>query len=181
MLAAARPAREAASPSAPKKRPDLATIWNHTYLHGEAWLSESLPVGGTVKIGVPRVYLVLGAAIGPLDRRAGAVWGLGLGTAGRARGRFTPSLDAVAWFLSSDGDDGIRQARLLQLRPLLAWQFKRDGQVSLLAGPTFNLATANHNGNRQWSFGQDRWLWLNTADDQSIIRLWPGVQVGLRF
>lgn len=182
-FAAATPALKVASPpAAPGKRLDLATVWRHTYVHGEAWLSESLPVGGTAKVGVQRAYLVLNAAIGPLDRRSGVAWGLGLGTAGRARGRFTPSVDLVAWALPKDGDDDdIRHARLVQLRPLLAWQLKRDGQVSLLLGPTLNLATATQTSLRRWSFGQDQQLWLNKTDDQTVLRLWPGVQVGVRF
>ena len=183
-LSAIPPARAAASPPAVTtgRRLDLANLWGHTYLHGEAWLSESLPVGGMVKIGVQHAYLVLNVAIGPLDRRSGVAWGLGLGTAGRARGRFTPSVDLVAWALPSDSDDDdIRQARLVQLRPLLAWQLKRDGKVSLLLGPTLNLATATQKGARRWSFGQDQWLWQNSTDDQSVKRLWPGLQAGVRF
>ncbi|MFD1468956.1 hypothetical protein ACFQ48_12035 [Hymenobacter caeli] len=183
-LATIQPARAPASPPAvaPGKRLDLANAWGHTYLRGEAWLSEGLPVGGMVKIGVQHAYLVLNAAIGPFDRRSGVAWGLGLGTAGRARGRFTPSVDLVAWALpSDDDDDDIRHARLVQLRPLLAWQLKRDGKVSLLLGPTLNLATAAQRGARRWSFGQDQWLWLNSTDDQSVRRLWPGVQAGVRF
>lgn len=172
-----------AADSLAAKRPDPAARKNPFYLHGEAWLSESLPIGGTAKVGVRRAYLVLGAASGPFGQHVGPAGGIGLGTAGRARGRFTPSLDVIQWFLSGDGDDGPRQTRLTQLRPLLAWQIKATGRACLLAGPTLNLATAPaaRTGPRRWSFGQDQWRWLDAQSGQSVVRLWPGVQVGVRF
>ena len=144
------------------------------YLHGEAWLSESLPVGVTGKVGLARAYLVLGVAAGPFDHPA---WCVGLGTAGRARGRFTPSLDLLEWFVPGDDHELIS---LTQLRPQLAWQLRRQGRLALLAGPTLNLASADNRGMPRGSFGQHQWLWLD-GDGHHSVRGWPGVQVGLRF
>ena len=150
------------------------------YLHGEAWGSESLPLNAAVKLGVSRLYLVLGAAAEPFGRQSDWAWGVGAGTAGRPRGRFTPSVDLMQWFLS--GNRGLNKSRLTQLRPALAWQFKPGGRWQLVGGPTLNLATARREpGRSRWQLGQDQWLWLNSDKGQSVLRLWPGVQLGLRF
>lgn len=153
-----------------------------SYLHGEAWLSESLPLGAAVKVGVPRIYLVLGVAAGPPGPQSGGLaWGVGLGTAGQPRGRFTPSLDVVHWFVG--GDRETTPSSLTQLRPQLGWQLKQGGRWQLFGGPTLNLAVARRRGPlpQHWDFGRDQWLWVNQMDYDSSLRLWPGVQVGLRF
>lgn len=169
------------------------------YLHGEAWASETLPLSGAVKVGWPRLHAVLSVAAGPLDRHGGSwAWGGGFGTVGRARGRFTPSLDVLQWVVSGDGwGDTSPGGSLTQLRPALAWQIKREGRWLLVGGPTLNLATTRFErpGNpgpgspgpgpqpagSRWNLGQGQWLWLNQIDEHSGVRLWPGVQVGLRF
>lgn len=155
------------------------------YLHAEGWTSVSLPLGATVKVGLPRAYLVLGVALADNGRRVGPALGLGLGTAGRARGRFTPSFDALAWRVGADRDQlGPGPVLLLQLHPQLSWQVRRDGRLALVAGPTLNLATAQHRGPQlppRWDFGRDQWLLINQVDTESLLRLWPGVRVGLRF
>ncbi len=165
----------------PDQRRDLSTSWKSIYLHGEAWASESLPVGAVAKVGVARAYMVLGVAVAPAEHHAGAAWGVGLGTAGRARGRFTPSLDLVQWFLGHDGDEGAGPTYLTQLRPQLAWQLRREGRWALVLGPTFNLATADSHGTQHGNFGHNQWLWVDGGNERSSVRFWPGVQVGLRF
>ena len=179
----------AAQAADPAKKPfALASLLHPSYLHGEAWGSESLPFNAAVKVGIPRIYLVLGVAAGPFDHQSGgAAWGVGLGTAGRPRGRFTPSLDVLHWFLSGPGGD--RDAphdQLTQLRPALAWQFKQGGRWQLVGGPTLNLATGRRPpgpgpGPFRWPLGQHQWLWVNSDDGPSLLRLWPGVQLGVRF
>lgn len=168
-------------PAAHKSLSDRINFLREPYLHGEVWGSESLPLNAAAKLGAQRISLVVGVASGPFGRRTGLTGGVGLGTAGAARGRFTPSLDIIYWFLASDRDDDVSHAALVQLRPAVAWQLRQGGQLQLFGGPTLNLATAQHNGSRRWSFGQDQWLWASDTDDLHITRLWPGVQVGLRF
>lgn len=166
-------------PADPKARTRSA---RRLYLHGEAWASGTLPLNGLVKFGIPRAYLVLGAATGPFDRRTGVAWGVGLGTTGPAWGRFTTSLDLLHWALPTDGDDGITHARLFQLRPVLSYALKASGRLQLVAGPTLNLAMATRNAQRvHWEFADNRWTWLESSDDGTLLRLWPGMQVGLRF
>ncbi len=161
-------------------RPALAGLLHRGYLHGEAWTSETLPLNGAVKLGVPRIYLVLGAALGLFDHQSGPSWGVGIGTAGRSRGRFTLSLDLMQWFVG--GDREAPPSLLTQLRPLLAWQLRQGSRWQLLAGPTLNLATAHQEGPRlHWPLGQDQWLWLSSDRGPDLLRLWPGLQVGLRF
>ncbi|MDB5235650.1 MAG: hypothetical protein JWR44_2643, partial [Hymenobacter sp.] len=162
----------------------LASLLHPSYLHAEAWASETLPLNAAVKVGIPRIYLMLGVAAGPLGRPPGGVaGGVGLGTVGQHRGRFTPSLDLMQWFLS--GDRETPGSQLTQLRPLLAWQIKQGGRLQLIGGPTLNLATGpRRDGGRprgDGELGQGQWLWLNSGDDRSFLRLWPGVQLGLRF
>ena len=165
------------------------TSWlSRGYLHGEAWTSESLPLNAVVKVGIQRIYLLGGVAFGPLGRHPDWAGGVGLGTAGRPRGRFTPSLDLVHWWLSTGPEpDNVSHQRLTQLRPTLAWQLKAGGRWQLVGGPTLNLATARSPesgpaGRRgRWDFGRDQWLWLNDEDNRTPVRLWPGVQLGLRF
>lgn len=166
----------------PAKKPFvLASLLHPTYLHGEAWVSESPLLSAAVKLGIPRIYLVLGVAAGPLDHQSGGVaWGVGVGTAGRLRGRFTPSLDLVQWFVG--GDRETIPSGLTQLRPQVAWQLKQGGRWQLVGGPTLNLATAHHESPpTRWALGQDQWLWVNSDHGPSLLRLWPGVQLGLRF
>lgn len=176
------------APAAAKTSFALTNLLHPSYLHAEAWNSETLPIGATVKAGFPRIYLTLGVAAGPLGRQTGGVaGGVGFGTAFEARGRFTPSLDLLQWFLSGDHDTP--GSRLTQLRPLLAWQIKQGRRLQLIGGPTLNLATGNrHDGGpgpgrprEDGELGQGQWLWLNSGDDRSFLRLWPGVQLGLRF
>ncbi|MDO7854061.1 hypothetical protein [Hymenobacter convexus] len=152
-----------------------------SYLHAEAWGSESLPLNAAVKVGFPRIYLTLGIAAGPGGRQSGGVaGGVGLGTVGQPRGRFTPSLDVMQWFLS--GNRETPGSSLTQLRPLLAWQLKSGGRLQLIGGPTLNLATGRReDGRTREGLGQDQWLWLNSSDEHSFLRLWPGLQLGLRF
>lgn len=162
----------------------LASLLRPSYLHAETWGSETLPLSATIKIGFPRIYLTIGAAAGPLGHQSGGVaGGIGLGTTFEARGRFTPSLDLLQWFLT--GDRQMPGSQLTQLRPLLAWQIKQGGRLQLMAGPSLNLATgARAGGGRprgDGELGQGQWLWLNAGDDRSFLRLWPGVQLGLRF
>lgn len=160
----------------------LARLAAHVYLHGEAWASGTLPLHALAKVGISRAYVVLGAATGPFDRRTGVAWGVGVGTTGPAWGRFTTSLDLVQWVLPTDGDDGITRARLFQLRPVLAYSLKAGGRLQVVGGPTLNLATARRNTQRtHWEFADNRWTWLESSDDGTLLRLWPGVQLGLRF
>ncbi|MGI4863326.1 MAG: hypothetical protein ACRYFZ_05335 [Janthinobacterium lividum] len=186
----ALPGQESSSPAGPGQAGNPVAVESAAltaplrglYLHGEAWGSESLPVGATVKLGIPRIYLVLGAAVGPADHRSGWAFGGGLGTVGKARGRFTLSLDLMQWFLTGDGEMDASQGRLTQLRPALAWQLKRGSRWQLIGGPTLNLASARRDGMRtRWTLGQDQWLWLDSADGPANTRLWPGVQLGVRF
>jgi len=160
----------------------LASLLHPSYLHGEAWVSESLLLNAAVKVGIPRLYLVLGVATGPTGRQSGGVaWGVGLGTAGRLRGRFTPSLDLVHWFVS--GDRETPPSNLTQFRPQIGWQLKQGGRWQLIGGPTLNLATSRQRGPQpqRWDFGRAQWLWINQGDGESLLRLWPGVQVGIKF
>ncbi len=172
-----------AADSAARKFPVPAGLTRRFYLHGEAWGSETLPLSAAVKLGIPRLYAVLGAAVGPFDHPAGWAWGVGVGTVGRPRGRFTPSLDVLHWFLSAPGDD--REAphdQLTQLRPALAWQLRPGGRWQLVGGPTLNLATGRRSrAPFPWPLGEHQWLWVNSDDGPSLLRLWPGVQLGLRF
>ncbi|WP_310395873.1 hypothetical protein [Hymenobacter sp.] len=163
----------------------LVNIVRHGYLKGEVWASESLPLNAVVKLGVRRYYTVLGAAAEPFGNRVQWAAGFGIGTAGRPRGRFTLSLDVVQWTLAGSSDDFAEQtdARLLtQLRPALAWQIEREGHLQLVVAPTLNLAIAWRNdGQPAWDFGANQLLFIDTAGGQSRTRLWPGLQVGLRF
>ena len=179
----------------PSARPDNATaevktpfaltsLLRPSYLHAEAWGSESLPLNAAVKVGFPRIYLTLGIAAGPFGRQSGGVaGGVGLGTVGQPRGRFTHSLDLLQWFLA--GNRETPGSSLTQLRPLLAWQLKSGGRLQLIGGPTLNLATGNRpdqgRSRGDGELGQGQWLWLNSGDEHSFLRLWPGVQLGLRF
>jgi hypothetical protein len=171
------------APPAAAKPFTLASLLRPSYLHGEAWGSETLPLGGTVKVGTPRLYLALGGAAGPLGRGQGegeVAWGGGVGTVGQPRGRFTPSFDLLYWFVSGDRDSP--GSRLIQLRPLLAWQIKEAGRWQLVAGPTLNLATLHREGpSPRGPLGQGQWLWLNTQNGPNSLRMWPGLQLGVRF
>ena len=167
----------------------LARLLRSSYLHAEAWSGETLPLNAAVKVGIPRIYLVLGVAVGPSGRQSGGLArGVGLGTVGQLRGRFTPSLDLMQWFLS--GDQGMSGPQLTQLRPLLAWQIKQGGRLQIMGGPTLNLAVGRRGGapgggalppRQDSEIGQGQWLWVDFGDDRSFLRLWPGIQVGLRF
>lgn len=170
-----------AASTAPSPPVNLGASWKGAYLHGEAWVSESLPLGAVAKVGVARAYLVLGVAGTASEHHLGGAWGVGLGTAGRARGRFTPSLDVMHWFLGRDGDEDARPTHLTQLRPLLAWQLKREGRWALLLGPTLNLATAASHDAQRGGFGHNQWLLVDKDDEHANVRFWPGMQVGLRF
>lgn len=160
----------------------LSLVRHGGYLHGEVWASESIPLNAVVKVGTRRYYTLLGVAAEPFVNQVEWAGGLGLGTAGRPRGRFTLSLDLMQWWLGGGGDDGVAARLLTQLRPALAWQLERTGRLQLVAGPSLNLALARRDKRlNYWSFGQDQWLWVNTTEEHALIRLWPGVQVGLRF
>jgi len=160
----------------------LSLVRHGGYLHGEVWASESLPLNAVVKVGTRRYYTLLGLAAEPFINQVEWAGGLGLGTAGRPRGRFTLSLDLMQWWLGGGGDDGVGKQLLTQLRPALAWQLERTGRLQLVAGPSLNLGLARRDNRfNRWSFGQDQWLWVNTTQEHALIRLWPGVQVGLRF
>ncbi len=164
----------------------IINIVRHGYLHGEVWASETLPLNAVVKLGVRRYYTILGAAAEPFGSRVQWAAGFGIGTAGLPHGRFTFSLDALQWTLAGTTDNTSSEtidARLLtQLRPAVAWQIEREGHLQLVISPTLNLAIAWSNDHQpQWDFGANQLLLINTAGAQSRTRLWPGLQVGLRF
>lgn len=193
--------QKSAPPRSPSASPDilapavaktpfaLARLLRSSYLHAEAWSGETLPLNAAVKVGIPRIYLVLGVAAGPSGRQSGGLArGIGLGTVGQLRGRFTPSLDLMQWFLL--GDQGISGPQLTQLRPLVAWQVKQGGRLQIMGGPSLNLAIGRRGSGpgggappprQDDELGQGQWLWLDSGDDRSFLRLWPGIQVGLRF
>ncbi len=166
--------------------PAAAAAWpGPKYLGFEASFGETLLAGGLGKVGWQRGYLLLGAAVA--DHRTGL--GIGLGGAGRARGRFTPTLEGMYWGLNAPRDARDSRSSLLQLRPALAWQLKAGSRFQLVGGPTFNLGFSHRDGPggpganfmREPPLGQGQWLWLQTDNGPDSIRLWPGVQIGLRF
>ena len=167
------PARDRASaPSA------LAGFMGPRHLRGEAGTGETLRGRAVVEVGFQRAYLVGGLALA--DHQGGA-WGLGLGTAGRARGRFTPSLDLVYWWVSSGSRDERNPSEdLLQLRPALAWQINAARRWQFVGGPTLNLVPVTHDGpSPRGGLGPGQGLRLDTGPGG--LRLWPGFQVGVRF
>ena len=164
----------------------IITIVRHGYLHGEVWASETLPLNAVLKLGVRRYYTLLGVAAEPFGSRVQWAGGFGIGIAGLPHGRFTLSLDALQWTLAGTTDnpnnETIDTRLLTQLRPAIAWQIERQGHVQLLVSPTLNLAVAWSNDHQpQWDFGANQLLLINTAGAQSRTRLWPGLQIGLRF
>ena len=164
----------------------IINIVRHGYLHGEVWTSETLPLNAVVKLGVRRYYTLLGASAEPFGNRVQWAAGIGVGTAGLPKGRFTFSLDLLHWTLAGTLNGANNQAidnRLLtQLRPAVAWQIERGSHLQLVVAPTLNLAIAWSNDHQpQWDFGANQLLLIDTAGDQSRTRLWPGLQVGLRF
>jgi hypothetical protein len=163
----------------------LINIVRHGYLRGEVWTSESLPLNAVVKLGVRRYYTIFGAAAEPFGNHVQWAAGLGIGTAGRPHGRFTFSLDALHWTLAGGSENADEQTdlrMLTQLRPALAWQIEQAGHLQLVVAPTLNLAIAwSRDGQPTWDFGANQLLLINTAGAQSRTRLWPGLQIGLRF
>jgi hypothetical protein len=164
----------------------IINIVRHGYLHGEVWASESLPLNAVVKLGVRRYYTLLGVAAEPFGNRVQWASGFGVGTAGKAHGRITLSLDLIQWTLAGTSEDAMAESYdahlFTQLRPALAWQIEREGHLQLVVSPTLNLAIAWSNDHQPtWDFGRDQWLLIDTAGSQSLTRLWPGLQVGLRF
>ena len=153
------------------------------YRRGEVWASETLPLNAVLKLGVMRYYTILGAATQPLGTRVRWAGGFGIGTAGAPRGRFTYSLDLMQWGLTEPGQEITGELRLLtQLRPALAWQMEANGHLQLVASPTLNLALAvNNTTPPTWDFGDNQLLLLNQTTNSTIWRLWPGIQLGLRF
>lgn len=167
--------------SAARKSRTLAARLRGGYLHGEAWVGESLPLNAALRLGIPRLHAVLGVATDPFGPGTDFAWGVGLGTAWQTRSRFTPSLDVTQWFVTGDREGPT--SRLTQLRPLLGWQLRPGSRWQLVGGPTLNLATAPRERGRppRWHLGQEQWLWLDSESPRSLTRLWPGVQLGLRF
>jgi hypothetical protein len=164
----------------------LISIVRHGYIHGEVWASETLPLNGAVKLGVQRYYTILGVAAEPFGNRVQWASGFGVGTAGKAHGRFTFSADLIQWSLAGTSEgidvDNIGARLLTQFRPAVAWQIERQGHLQLVVAPTLNLALAwNSIGTPEWDFGSNQWLWIDQAGEQSRTRLWPGIHVGLRF
>ena len=153
------------------------------YRRGEVWASETLPLNAVLKLGVMRYYTILGAATQPLGTRVRWAGGFGIGTAGAPRGRFTYSLDLMQWGLTEPGQEITGELRLLtQLRPALAWQMETNGHLQLVVSPTLNLALAvNNTTPPTWDFGDNQLLLLNQTTNSTIWRLWPGIQLGLRF
>ncbi|GAA3952819.1 hypothetical protein GCM10022406_38200 [Hymenobacter algoricola] len=160
----------------------IINIVRHGYLHGEVWASESLPLNAVLKLGVRHYYTMLGAATQPFGTRFRWASGFGIGTASRAHGRFTYSLDVMQWALAEPAISVTETRLLTQLRPAVAWQMEAAGHLQLVLAPTLNLALAyNSTSAPAWDFGQNQKLLINTSSNRSLTRLWPGVHIGLRF
>ncbi|SHI29875.1 hypothetical protein SAMN02745146_0427 [Hymenobacter daecheongensis DSM 21074] len=160
----------------------IINIVRHGYLHGEVWASESLPLNAVLKLGVRHYYTLVGVATQPFGTRFRWASGFGIGTASRPHGRFTYSLDVMQWALAEPAIS-TRETRLLtQLRPAVAWQLEPAGHLQLVLAPTLNLALAyNTTTPPDWDFGQNQQLLLDRSSNRSLTRLWPGLQIGLRF
>ncbi|RTQ53719.1 hypothetical protein EJV47_03000 [Hymenobacter gummosus] len=175
-LATEPPARPAAA-DAPASRSGPG--WPRgVALHGEVWTSEFMPLNGAIQFGPPRLYAIISASADPVGRQTSWALGAGVGTTGRAWGRFTPRLEVLQWVVDTDQERA--PGWLTQLRPSVGWQLREGRRWQLVGAPTLNLAVARPEPGR-WSLGQNQWLWLDADRDQPRLRLWPGVQVGLRF
>jgi hypothetical protein len=161
----------------------LINIVRHGYHKGEVWASETLPLNAVLKLGVTRYYTIFGVASQPIGTRVRWAFGFGLGTAGKPHGRFTYSLDLLQWTLTEPGADIDVEARALtQLRPTVAWQIEANGHLQLIVSPTLNLAVALDLAKTpDWDFGANQLLLINRTDSSSIWRMWPGLQIGVRF
>ncbi|HEX8655920.1 MAG TPA: hypothetical protein VF690_00210 [Hymenobacter sp.] len=158
-------------------------IVRHGYWRGEVWASETLPLNAVLKMGVRRYYSILGISAQPFGNRLKWAVCSGIGTAGLPHGRFTFSLDVLQWGLAgSKSDDPNDVPGLVQVRPALAWQIERESRMQLVVSPTLNLALATRTAvQSDWDFGANQLLIVNSIGAQTITRLWPGLQVGLRF
>ncbi|MCB2409517.1 LA_2272 family surface repeat-containing protein [Hymenobacter lucidus] len=160
----------------------IINIVRHGYLHGEVWASETLPLNAALKLGTTRYYTILSAATQPFGTRIHWATGFGIGTASRPHGRFSWNLDLLDWYLlKQPGTEGTLLS-YTQLRPSLVWQIEPQGHLGLVLSPTLNLGLyENDGGGTNSDFGKNQLLLLDTKTGQTLVRLWPGLQIGLRF
>ncbi|UOQ73834.1 LA_2272 family surface repeat-containing protein [Hymenobacter cellulosilyticus] len=160
----------------------LINIVRHGYLHGEVWTSETLPLNAALKLGVTRYYSILSVASQPFGSRVHWATGFGIGTASRPHGRFSWNLDLLDWYLlKQPGTEGTLLS-YTQLRPSLVWQIEPQGRLGLVISPTLNLGLYENDGSGTKSeFGKNQLLFLDTTTGKTLVRLWLGGQVGLRF
>ncbi len=160
----------------------IINIVRHGYVRGEIWASETLPLNVMVKTGVRRYYTLLGVSAQPFGNRIQWTVGFGIGTAGRAHGRFTFGLDAIEWGLAGAKSSDSEVPVLYQVRPSVAWQMEREGHLQLVVSPTLNLAFSRRmEGEPDWDFAANQLLFIDRAGSKYLTRLWPGAQIGLRF
>ncbi|MCB2378878.1 STN domain-containing protein [Hymenobacter sp. BT635] len=160
----------------------IINIVRHGYLHGEVWASETLPLNAALKLGTTRYYTILSAATQPFGSRVHWATGLGIGTASRQHGRFSWNLDLLDWYLlKQPGSEGTLLS-YTQLRPSLVWQIEPQGHLGLVVSPTLNMGLyENDGGGTKSDFGKNQLLLVDTKSGRTLVRLWPGVQIGLRF
>lgn len=160
----------------------LINVVRHGYLHSEVWTSETLPLNAALKLGVRRYYTIWSAATQPFGNRVHWATGFGVGTASRQHGRFSWNMDVLGWYLlKQPGTEGTLLS-YNQLRPSLVWQIEPEGHLGLVFSPTLNLALYENDGEGTKSdFGKNQLLLLDTKSGKTVVRMWPGVQVGLRF
>jgi hypothetical protein len=160
----------------------IINIVRHGYLHGEVWASETLPLNAALKLGVTRYYTILSAATQPFGTRIHWATGFGIGTASKPHGRFSWNLDLLDWYLlKQPGSDGTLLS-YTQLRPSLVWQIEPQGHLGLVVAPTLNLGLyENDGGGTNSDFGKNQLLLVDTKSGSTLVRLWPGLQIGLRF
>ncbi|TGE14850.1 LA_2272 family surface repeat-containing protein [Hymenobacter elongatus] len=160
----------------------IINIVRHGYLHGEVWASETLPLNAALKLGVTRYYTILSAATQPFGTRIHWATGFGIGTASRPHGRFSWNLDLLDWYLLKQPGTAGTLLSYTQLRPSLTWQIEPQGHLGLVFSPTLNMGLyENEGGGTSSDFGKNQLLLLDTKSGRTLVRLWPGVQIGLRF
>ncbi|NVJ08763.1 caspase family protein [Myxococcus sp. AM001] len=153
----------------------LVSIARNGQFHVEAFGSDFNYANTAIKVGSRYLYTTLVLGMGSMEGARGpSHWSLGLGLGAHipVSERFFLDVDAVSntlydWNVSFEGDRLLHQLRLVA-------GFQVAPNLAIIGGPTLNVL---HDVSGEPASNPSRLPSL----DAGGVRLWPGVQVGLRI
>jgi hypothetical protein len=144
--------------------------------------SESMYVNAVFKLGGKKLYNIFAAAAQPLGEKFRWGIGYGFGTQWELGETGTIHLDALCYQIN-EGEFWTKDHLNLLNQLKLTVGFKLWKGLYLFAGPTWNVMVSGLKDAQGATTGSELapWTSFNKTDGKTNVKMWPGVNAGVRF